>query len=237
MWNLLKDSNTVKALIKIKDEVRIFSKIADYLLQIIFIGYYSYSIAINLDNNILLIINIILLSLSLVYFLYAIIRDKMFCRKTKRTINRFYRYSKLFIRVFTIGFSVYTIMNHKHSDLQVLITIFTVISFIIQVMIEAIRFLIDRYVDMLMDGIAKDKKYIEENGGLLKIAGKTMINNYVVAPVKEKFVLSVRDKTSSLITLIKNRREKKKNYKKEKKLAKKKDDVKLIPMNNNDEKN
>ena len=234
MWDLLKDSNTVKALYKIKEEFSLLSRLADYILQIIFIGYYCYSIYANLENTVLLIINIVLLVFALVYFIYTMFKEKILNKKTKRTISRFYRYSKLLIRVFTVGLSVYTVMKFKHSDLQVIITALTVISWAIQVLIEVVRFLIDRYVDMIMEGIALDKKYIDDNGGLFKFAGKTVLNNFVVNPAKEKYVEPVKEKATTLITAMKERREAKRIAKINKKLAKNSNVVELIETNKNE---
>lgn len=236
MWDLLKESNTIKALFRIKEEFSLFSRIADYVLQVIFIGYYIYSIHISEKNTILLVINIVLLALAIIYFLYGLFKDKLSCRKTKRTISRFYRYSKLLIRVFTVGFSVYSVLKYKQSDLQVIVTALTLISWAIQVLIEVFRFLIDRYVDMIMDGIAKDKKFIDDNGGLLKLAGKTVLNNYVVTPTKEKYVEPVKKRVTTIISFIKEKREKKKSDKMNKRLAKKNNDVKLITTNSENNK-
>lgn len=236
MWDLLKESNTIKALFRIKEEFSLFSRIADYVLQVIFIGYYIYSIHISEKNTILLVINIVLLALAIIYFIYGLFKDKLSCRKTKRTISRFYRYSKLLIRVFTVGFSVYSVLKYKQSDLQVIVTALTLISWAIQVLIEVFRFLIDRYVDMIMDGIAKDKKFIDDNGGLLKLAGKTVLNNYVVTPTKEKYVEPVKKRVTTFISSIKEKREKKKSDKMNKRLAKKNNDVKLITTNSENNK-
>ena len=236
MWDLLKESNTIKALFRIKEEFSLFSRIADYVLQVIFIGYYIYSIHISEKNTILLVINIVLLALAIIYFIYGLFKDKLSCRKTKRTISRFYRYSKLLIRVFTVGFSVYSVLKYKQSDLQVIVTALTLISWAIQVLIEVFRFLIDRYVDMIMDGIAKDKKFIDDNGGLLKLAGKTVLNNYVVTPTKEKYVEPVKKRVTTFISSIKEKREKKKSDKMNKRLAKKNNDVNLITTNSENNK-
>lgn len=236
MWDLLKESNTIKALFRIKEEFSLFSRIADYVLQVIFIGYYIYSIHISEKNTVLLVINIVLLALAIIYFIYGLFKDKLSCRKTKRTISRFYRYSKLLIRVFTVVFSVYSLSKYKQSDLQVIVTALTLISWAIQVLIEVFRFLIDRYVDMIMDGIAKDKKFIDDNGGLLKLAGKTVLNNYVVTPTKEKYVEPVKKRVTTFISSIKEKREKKKSDKMNKRLAKKNNDVKLITTNSENNK-
>lgn len=160
----LKFDKTLAALFKIKSDFKRFSIVSDIVLQIIFIILYGYSIYTNLSNTFLLVIYSILLGLGILYFIFTLYTlNKAINKHIKKNIQRGYRYSKLFIRLFTVGLSVYELLNYETTDLNKILTAITVISFVLQIGIEIARVLIDRYIDLIVTGFRMDVEELKQS--------------------------------------------------------------------------
>lgn len=167
-------ANTYGVILKLKKDLDIIQKVVDFIVQIIFLGFYAYSIYSNLNNTLLLTIYIILLSVSLFYFIFYIVtlnnKSKIFKKKIKYKVKKFVKYTKLLTSAITLGLAVYELINYETSDFTKILTIVSGISFGIQILIEFVTMFVNKYVDLFTESIKMDY----EDSDLIKNTVKTI---------------------------------------------------------------
>lgn len=162
--------NTVACVSKIKKDIKRIVSLIELLVQLIFIGFYTYMIFTHLDRPFLLPFYITLTTLSVIYFfLYIVIESSKSIRVQRlrnRVIKRIFTFVKLGIQLFTIGFSVYEIAAYGATDMKILLTIATGIFFIINISATLIGMYVTNTIDMLSISFKLDS----ERNDLLRIA-------------------------------------------------------------------
>lgn len=167
-------ANTYGVIVKLKKDLDIIQKVVDFIVQIIFLGFYAYSIYSNLNNTLLLTIYIVLLSVSLAYFIFYIVtlnnKSKIFKRKIKYKVKKSVKYTKLLTSAITLGLAVYELANYETSDFTKILTIVSGISFGIQILIEFATMFINKYIDLFTESVKMDY----EESELIKNTVKTI---------------------------------------------------------------
>lgn len=152
--------NTYGVVLKLKKDIDIIQKIVDFIVQIIFLGLYSYSIYKNINNVLLLIIYSVLLVVSIAYFIFYIITlnntSRIFKKKIKYKVKKSVKYIKLMISATTLGIAVYEIINFEVSDFTKILTITSAISFGVQILIELVTMFVNKYIDLFTESIKMD---------------------------------------------------------------------------------
>lgn len=167
-------ANTYGVIVKLKKDLDVIQKVVDFVVQIIFLGFYAYSIYSNLNNTLLLTIYIVLLSVSLAYFIFYIVtlnnKSKIFKRKIKYKVKKSVKYTKLLTSAITLGLAVYELVNYETSDFTKILTIVSGISFGVQILIEFATMFVNKYVDLFTESIKMDY----EESELIKNTVKTI---------------------------------------------------------------
>ncbi len=143
------------------------SRVIDIIVQIVFIALYSYSIYAYRNYGVLLGVNIFLLAISLVYFIFHVIaisaKNKKFKKVVKNKIKKSIVYTKLIIKMFTIGLSIYEVTKVAYTDLKLIMLIVAVVLFFVQIIFEAIKLLIEKYTKIIWQGIQMDYEELKNS--------------------------------------------------------------------------
>lgn len=130
------------------------------IVQLIFFGYYGYSIYSNLSNITYLIAYFLLLAFSTIGFIYYLVNYRIKGSNTVRTIKMSFRISKYVINGSMLLLNVFEIIRHGGSDIAYALVILSSISLVIQVMLEFIRGFATLYFDLFTIAVDKDTKFI-----------------------------------------------------------------------------
>ncbi|MBQ2737337.1 MAG: hypothetical protein IJF38_01500 [Clostridia bacterium] len=132
--------------------------------QLIYIAYLTYAIIVTLGNT---VINSILLTLSVGYFIFYLIYFKRAQKENvavRRTVKRTYKYTKLLLNSFTLGTTIWGIYIAARNVSAVSVVLATVSAggWLISVIIELIVYFVESHVDLIMLGLAQDKRELTE---------------------------------------------------------------------------
>lgn len=137
-------------------------KIANILLPLIMITYYIYAIVKNTTELPTLIINIVMLILLLLSYIADRIFDSLDKSKKKRNkqkkkiFSRFIKYLKHLIKFFAIMFAIYEVITETSSTIEIILTIFSVIALLVQILIDVSTLIIEYYINLVKQGIYMD---------------------------------------------------------------------------------
>jgi len=158
MSEAFKFNNTKGVLNKIGSDLNKVRRIYEVFIQLIFLGYYSYNVWKH-ENIYLFIINIVLLSIFVVYFiLYMItffktgIYDSIIRKKVHRYLTDF----KILVRLSTIGLSIFTMVHYGATTLDKVFLIGSVIGLVLQLLLRIFQVAYDKYSKMLMTAFNMD---------------------------------------------------------------------------------
>ncbi len=199
---------------KIVNDAKKLGVIFTIVSQLFMIAYLIYAIVTN-EN--LRIVNGILLTLAVCYFFFYLQITKDGFTKKEKTIKKrvdvSYKIIKRIAKLYTLGvaiFGLYTAL--KTVDLiSVFLTMFTVVAFLLQIAIDILIYVAERYKNLVMAGLEADAKpLIAIHNFKKKLFGQEVEEDK--EPSKERELL---DK------LVEERREEKEQEKAAKKQAKK----------------
>ena len=177
---------------QIESDFKKLAFICNICTQLLYIAYLVYAL---FTKTGFFSANIILLILSIAYFaffLYATQQELK--KKTRKIIKRIYKRCKQLIKVFTLGILLYGLWFTAKdvSPISLIFTVFMVIGFILDVLLEIIvNYLVNR-VNLMMEGLKTDwdnaKKPVTTVGNFFKkIAGKEIPEE--PAPTQERLFL------------------------------------------------
>lgn len=144
-------------------DIKILSNILKYLTIILSLAYYIYALIAQVGNS---VVNIVLISLIGCFLVFELITIKIDINKiTKRVIRRIYRWSKLIIKASVLAATLYSLYltSLTTNGLTIVLSTLTIIFFIIQLIVELLRFLFERYKDLLLDAVKQDIDNFKEN--------------------------------------------------------------------------
>jgi hypothetical protein len=132
--------------------------------QLIYIAYLAYAIIVTIGNT---VINSILLALSVGYFIFYLVYFKRSQKENatvRRTVKRTYKYTKLLLNSFTLGATIWGIYiaAKNVSAVSVVLATLSAGGWLVSVIIELIVYFVESHVDLIMLGLAQDKREITE---------------------------------------------------------------------------
>jgi len=140
----------------IKD-LRFYYRIFRILSSAVMAGFFIYAIVTGLGN---LVVNIILLSLLVVYLILDLIIDD---RKARRYIRHGYHWIKLALRAFTLGTALYGVYEASQNitPFNIILLTLMIILWIIQFIFEILVIIFERKKDFVLEAIEKDVEEVK----------------------------------------------------------------------------
>jgi hypothetical protein len=138
------------------------------IVQVVFLGFYAYSIYNNIDELYFFITYSILCFLSLVTFINYLVTYN----KSSKNIDKFKRFLRVFKYIVNgsmLIVSAYNIITHASSDLSKIILIVSAISWLVQIIIECVRIFIERYVELFKVAFEQDFSFVNKFKKLLNV--------------------------------------------------------------------
>lgn len=162
---------------KTVDDLKSFAFLSALLLQLFQIGYLIYALCIGSG---IIPANIVLLVLSTAYlgFMLYIHRQNV-AKNTKKLLKNIYRWSKRFIKAFTLGVSIYglfiTASNTitTKSLISIILLVFMLIAWILDVLFSLIIMVVEKRKTLFFDAMKMDFEPILKARNIFdKIRGK-----------------------------------------------------------------
>ncbi len=155
---------TTAAVMKTVNDIKRTASSISIGSQVIYIAYLTYAIIATMGNT---VINAILLALSVGYFIFYLVYFRRSSGDTvtvRRVAKRTYKYTKLCLNAFTLGTTVWGIYvaANNVSAVSVVLATLTAGSWLISVLIELIVYFIESHWDLIMLGLAQDKREFTE---------------------------------------------------------------------------
>jgi hypothetical protein len=141
---------------KTVQDLRRLSFIAYLIVQLIFLGLYAYKITLSVDHLVYLILYSVIAGLSILGFVYYLLTYKNKKAKaiiaTKRGIRLFkYAANAAMIIVLLVEFA-----ERGASDLSIILAGISIASFALQLLLECLRLVYERYAELLEIALNKD---------------------------------------------------------------------------------
>ena len=165
---------TMAAKDKIVEDVRRIAYLFAVVPQIVYIAYLIYALVIPMGNY---IINIVLLAISSLYLAFYVVsrgRWKECFKKARPVVRRSYKWMKLAITAYTVGATVYGIYvaNAGATHTAAILATVTASCWILQALIEVVRFFVEAEIELLTTAFATDIERIvkpaKEVGNFIK---------------------------------------------------------------------
>lgn len=164
-------SRTLGVTNKLMEDIESFLFKTTIVVQVIFFGYYGYSIYTNLDNLTLLIVFSLLLLLSSISFTYYL---KHYQRKSVakvKTVKKSFRIFKYLINGSMIVINLLEIIKYGGNDVDYLLIGFSTLSLLVQIIVEILRVFISHYVELYKIALDKDTLIFQKLAGFTDIKG------------------------------------------------------------------
>ena len=124
------------------------------LIQLLYIAYLIIAIA---TGSGFFAVNVTLLALSLIYMIFFIIVSKYGDRKIKKLGKKIYKYSKYFLRIFTLGAAVTDLFVAENvSAFDIIFVSLMVLVFIVQIFLEIAIFVLTFRVKSFIKAVKND---------------------------------------------------------------------------------
>lgn len=142
-------------------EFKIVDYIRNVLTQIVYIGYLTYSV---IAKSGILPVNIFLLSLSAVYFVFFLAVTKCgketdpTLKKVKNGGKTVFVWIKRIVRIFTLGVTVYGVCETvgNVNPFTIIFTSLMIVSWIMQILFEVLIKLLTAKISLIIDGMEAD---------------------------------------------------------------------------------
>lgn len=183
---VLNFDHTLATIIKIKNDLSKLLQIITVLTQVLFIGFYTYQIVVNVEHLVLLIIYSVLAGLSFLYLLYYLIRLKGMAERVKRiesrVVRRLFRIGKYVLKAGAIGLAIYQIVVLPTSQTMILLTALSAFLLLFNIIAEVVITYVDGAIDRVMLAYSMDR---DENILNKLISGDLNRNNFAIADEAE----------------------------------------------------
>lgn len=184
--------------------------------QIVYIAYLIYALIANAK---LWIVNTVLLTLSVAYFLFFLIATAKDANKTlKKRVKTIFKRCKQVIKFFTLGVMLYGIwQTSTNADpLSVILTALMIVGWVLQILFEVILTFFLNKVNFVWEAVQADKdeitKPVKSVGNFFKRITGREVEEEPKEPTKNRLLLD---------GMVEEYREKKTLERQEQKLAKK----------------
>lgn len=172
---------------KTLSDLKLFAKIWTISTLAVYISYLIYAIA---ASSGILAANIILLTLSCIYFalyLYMTITGSDALKSRRKLIKKSYKYSKYVINSVTLATALYSIGVAPESvhPFKLLATVFMAIMLIVQLVLEVSVSIVEKRFNMFVEALRADIEFVTKPVNTVKNVFKK-ITGQEVEPEKEK---------------------------------------------------
>ena len=200
--------------------------------QAVYIGYLIYALCAGAG---VLWVNIVLLAISVAYFVFFLITTK--CGRqpggakakiVQKTGKRVYKYCKLFIKIYPLALTIYGLYQttEKVSFFALLLICFMMIGWILQIVFEVFGAIFSNRFALIMDGVKADVEEIKRPVAAVGNFFKKITGKEVETPAEPtKNQLKLREKVEQFRAERKEKRELKKQEYKAKKAAEKQEKI------------
>ena len=147
--------NTKGICLKMIYDIRRIAFWTNIIVQSIFFIFYGYSIFDNVKNITLLIIYSILLVIAIMGLITYLITHIKKIKNPKR-FTRTLRVLKYVANGTMIAFSIYELIKFGMGDFSKILLIISIMSLLLQIIIELIRLFIERYIELYMASLKMD---------------------------------------------------------------------------------
>ena len=140
--------------------------------------YFAYVFLLEKGN---FYVNIVLVSLYVIYTIFELATLNKEMKKTKVIVARSYKWSKLLIKAFTLGSSLYGIYlaSTEADGLSIIISTLMIILWIIQVLLEIVIVVMEPKVRLLIAGVLGDlNPHVERFNSLFKTHAQLPMDEY-----------------------------------------------------------
>lgn len=168
-------------------DLKLFAKIWTISTLGVYIAYLIYAIAAGSGN---LVANIILLTLTSVYFtfyLVMIIKRSELLKAKRKIVKKTYKYSKYVINAVTLTTALYSIWLYPDNvhPFKLLITVFMMIMLVVQLALEVSVIIVEKRFNMFMEAFHADIEVVTKPVNTVKNVFKK-ITGQEVEPEKER---------------------------------------------------
>lgn len=186
---------TKAAIAKTVEDFKRLDLIRNVSTQIFYILYLVYTL---IAGTGVIIANVVLLALSVAYFVFFVYATKQEVKKTlKKRVKRVFKRCKQLIKLFTLGVMIYGIcsVTSHVTALSVLLTVMLVVFWILQILFEVLFHIIVARVQFIIDGLEADyeklTKPVKTVGNFFKkMTGKPVEEE--LEPTKNRIILEER---------------------------------------------
>lgn len=150
--------NSRAALFKVYNDLKKFIFCFNIAAQSVYIAYLIYAIIVGTG---ILFANITLIALSagyLVFYIVKIVKHIKTKNNAVETIEKTYRWTKIAIKAFTLGATLYGIhiATVRATTAAVIFAAFTTITWVMSVLFELVRYLFENYFELISSAVKKD---------------------------------------------------------------------------------
>ena len=209
---------------KIINDIKKIRLLFEFSIQFFMVVYLFYSIFTNSATR---ITNIFLLALTLIYlFFWFKISKNGFTKeekKLKKQVEKIFKYIKLGFGFYTLCFTIYGIYTNIATVdfISLLLTVFTVISFVIKILLLLLEYIANYYKELVLTAIKTDvSNVLKPVTTVKKLFGKD--TDEPAEPTKERLILDklVEEKKQERQAQKEERKQQKIQQKQEEKLYK-----------------
>lgn len=172
------------------------------IVQLIFFGYYGYSIYNSLSNTTFLIIYSLLLVLSTITFIHYLQSYGQKIKKTVKVFKKTFRIFKYVINGSMIALNIIGIVRYGGNDLSYILIALSCVSLLIQIIIEFVRGFVSRYIELFYTAIVRDNEWAIETYN--KLGNLTNFKGHALGAINVPLELIVSDKTKNNVELTKD---------------------------------
>ena len=151
------------------------------VVQIVFMGYYGWSIYSNIQNLPFLITYAALAVISLTAFITFLVTNKHKAKKNKK-FNRFLRVMKYIINGGMLAVNAYELLKFTPSDLKIILFALSALIWLANIVLEIVRAVVEKYCEWFSVAFEEDLGFI----GKLKKASEVKGNffEFIDAPLE-----------------------------------------------------
>ena len=155
--------NTKLVYKKILHDIDLAIHVVDIIIQVLFLGYYSYCAVTSFDKyKFLFFFYIALIAISIVWLLITIFRYK-FEKNKKRFIGKIIKITKWSIRAAVITINVVIAVRYGTSDINIMLLILSIFFLIAQIAFELILDYVRHFYEILFYSFMKDAEELTNN--------------------------------------------------------------------------
>ena len=183
---VLNFDHTLATFIKIKNDLSNLLHLITILTQVLFIGFYTYLIVVNVERLPYLIVYSVLCGLSLAFLLYYLIRLRGMASRVKliesRYVRRLFRIGKYILKAVALGLAIYQIVAMETTQTMILVTALSAFILIFNIISELVIVYVDAAIDRVMLAYSMDR---DENILNKLISGDLNRSNMAIADEEE----------------------------------------------------